>query len=251
MRALAGLSILLLVATSVGVGVRLLISWRRTRGLPELLLGGMLLLTVGVGYPGLILSSRGGDWAAPLYVVSNLAVNAGFALLFLFTWRVFRPERAWAKGLACTGLAILCVCAAWRIQDVLTGKGVRIGSEVLGASLLQTTPVIVAYLWTAWESLRYHGLMRRRVRIGLADPVVSDRFLLWGTMSLFTALGTFMNSLALAFGIDVMQSPLVLFGSSVTGCAQVVLLFLAFLPPQVYLDRVRSRAARSVRPLEA
>ena len=35
-------------------------------------------------------------------------------------------------------------------------------------------------LWGAVESLRYYALMRRRLRLGLADPLVTNRFLLWG-----------------------------------------------------------------------
>jgi hypothetical protein len=107
----------------------------------------------------------------------------------------------------------------------------------------QTSTVMVAYGWTAWESLRYHGLMRRRVRLGLADPEVSNRFLLWGLMSVFVIAGILLNTIAMARGIRVFQSPSILLASSTTGLAQAVLLVLAFLPPRFYSSWVRGRAA--------
>ena len=38
----------------------------------------------------------------------------------------------------------------------------------------------VSSLWGAAESLRYFSMMRRRAKLGLADPLVTNRFLLWG-----------------------------------------------------------------------
>jgi hypothetical protein len=37
-----------------------------------------------------------------------------------------------------------------------------------------------AYAWSAFEAFRYHGLLRRRVRVGLARPEIANRFLLLG-----------------------------------------------------------------------
>ena len=244
MQALAAAAVGLLVAVSILVGLRLLVLHRRSGAAPELLLGGMLLLSVGVGYPLLIAADRAGpQQVRPLFIISTLAVNAGFALLFAFTWRVFRAQDGWARALAGAGMLALLANAGWRCFDALTQAEIRIGSEVVGQSLLQTTPVMVAYLWTAWESLRYHGLMRRRVRLGLADVVVSDRFLLWGLMALFVAAGVLLNTVALALQVEILESPWILLGSSVTGLAQAVLLVLAFLPPRFYLSWVRGRAA--------
>jgi hypothetical protein len=242
-QALAGAAVGLLVAASIFVGLRLLRLRRQGGGAPELLLGGMLLLSVGVGYPLLIAADRAGpETVRPLFVASTLAVNAGFALLFAFTWRVFRPEERWARALAGAGVLALLANAAWRCFDAFTLAEIRIASEVVGQSLLQTTPVLFGYLWTAWESLRYHGLMRRRVRLGLADPVVCERFLLWGVMALCVAAGVLVNSVALALRTPILESPAILLASSLTGLAQALLLVLAFHPPRAYLAWVRARA---------
>jgi hypothetical protein len=243
MQALAGAAVGLLVVVSIVVGLRLLALHRRSGGAPELLLGAMLLLSVGLGYPLLIAADRAGPAAVrPLFIVSTLAVNAGFALLFGFTWRVFRPDAGWARALAGAGVLALLVNAGWRCFDALTQAEVQIAGEVVGQSLLQTTPVMGAYLWTAWESLRYHGLMQRRVRLGLADAAVADRFLLWGLMALFVTAGVLLNTVALVLRVEILESPWILLGSSATGLAQAVLLVLAFLPPRAYLGWVRARA---------
>jgi hypothetical protein len=243
MQVLAAAAVGVLVVVSIAVGLRLLALHRRGGGAPELLLGGMLLLSVGLGYPLLIAADRAGpDAVRPLFVVSTLAVNAGFALLFAFTWRVFRPGAPWARGLAGAGVLCLLVNAGLRVWDGLTQQQIRIAAEVVGESVLQTTPVMAAYLWTAWESLRYHALMRRRVRLGLADAAVSDRFLLWGLTALAVTAGVLLNTVALALQVSIFESPWVLLGSSATGLAQAVLLVLAFAPPRAYLAWVRARA---------
>jgi hypothetical protein len=243
MQALAAAAIAVLVGVSIAVGLRLLALHRRSGGTPELLLGLMLLLSVGVGYPLLIAANRAGEHAVrPIFVVSTLAVNAGFVLLFALTWRVFQPDVLWARALAGAGALTLVVNAALRCSDALSAAEVRIGSEAVAASLIQTTPVMVAYLWTAWEALRYHGLMRRRMRIGLADPAVCDRFLLWGLTSLFATAGVLLNTVALALRVEILETPWVLLASSCTGLAQAVLLVLAFAPPSAYLAWVRARA---------
>jgi len=243
MQALAAAAVALLVSVSIVVALRLLALHRRTGSAPELLLGLMLLLSVGVGYPLLIAADRAGPGSVrPLFIVSTLAVNAGFALLFAFTWRVFQPEARWARALAAAGVLALLVNGALRCWDAVVEDQIRIAGEVVAESLLQTMPVMLAYLWTAWEALRYHGLMRRRVRLGLADPAVCDRFLLWGLMALFVTAGVLLNSVALALRIEILESPWILLASSSTGLAQAVLLVLAFAPPSAYLAWVRARA---------
>jgi hypothetical protein len=109
---------------------------------------------------------------------------------------------------------------------------------------LQTGPVMVAYLWTAWESLRYHGAMRRRVRLGLADAAVSERFLLWGLMALSATAGVALNAIAIALRVPMLD-PMLLLGSSFTGLCQTLLLLLVFAPPRAYLRWVRARAVAS------
>ncbi len=158
MQAIAGAAIASLIAVPIVVAIRLLALHRRTGAAPELLLGGMLLLSVGVGYPMLIATDRvGPQWAGTFFVVSTLAINVGFSLLFVFTWRVFQSQAAWARVLTAAGVITLLATGLQRSVGVYTHGVPRVADEPLSESLLQTGPVMVAYLWTAWESLRYHG----------------------------------------------------------------------------------------------
>ena len=243
MHALAGIAIAVLVGTSILVAVRLLLLHRRTGGWPELMLGAMLLLSVGVGYPMSIAATRAGhDWAATFQGIAFVGVACGFSLLFVFTWRVFRPEARWARVLAGVGVIALLGKALHGCLQVYQSGAIDMMEMPVGEILLQTGPVIVAYLWTAFESLHYYGVMRRRVSIGLADVAVTDRFLLWGLMGLTSASGVLLNTWAVVVHVDTFHSVGVPIASSITGLLQTVFLVLAFVPPHAYVAWVRSRA---------
>ncbi len=244
MQGIAALAIGLLIVASFAVGVRLLVMHLRTGAAPELLLGGMLLLAVGIGYALMIATPRAGpESKGALQMISTFATCAGFSLLFAFTWRVFHPQEWWARIFAAAGMLTMLVAVVRRCIQVETRGVVDITQEALVDLLLQGGTVVVAYAWTAWESLRYYGMMRRRVALGLADPTVCNRFLLWGLMALAVNAGIAVNMLAFAIHVDALQTPWVLLLSSTTGLTQVLLLLLAFLPPRSYLSWVRARAS--------
>jgi hypothetical protein len=242
MQAFAALAVGLLIVASIFVGLRLVALHRRTGGAPELMLGLMLLLSVGVGYAVSITTSRmaATELTRPLHMISSLAVNAGFSLLFLFAARVFRPEAAWAKALAGAGVLILIANAVWRCWTVQAGTP-RAGNSA-AQSVIQMVPIMAAYVWTACESLRYYGLMRRRVRLGIGDAAVCDRFLLCGGMAICATSGILLNTVAVVMGVDVYNDAAVLIASSTTGLGQAALLVLAFAPPRSYLAWVETRA---------
>jgi hypothetical protein len=237
MQLFAGIAILLLIATSLVVGLRLVGQGTRQHGIPELMLGAMLVLSVGLGYPLMIAADRvEGTAARVLFVVSVALVNGGFAFLFLFTRRVFRPDAGWARVLTTAGLVALGANLVMRGLEAATQPEVKIATDAVGSSLLQIGPVLLGYCWCSAESFRYYGMMRRRLALGMGDAVVCNRFLLWGANSLAVAVGTLANGVAVVQGVDVFGSPLVLLASSTTGLSQVALLVLAFMPPGAYRE---------------
>jgi hypothetical protein len=246
MQALAAVGFGLLIGMSTFVGVRLLMLHRRTGAWPELVLAGMLLLSGGIGYPARIAADRGGpEWSGTFMVISYLSMAVAFSLLFVFTWRLFRPRETWARFLAAAGVITLVGKALHGCADVYSRGAINTGNTPLGDILLQTGPVMVAYLWTAWESLRYHDAMRRRVKFGLADVTVSDRFLLWSLMALSATSGVALNTVAIALHVDPTHSAWILFATSLSGLTEAVLLMLAFVPPSFYLNWTRARGAAS------
>ena len=180
---LAGLAVF--VGASAIVGVKILLLARRTGGLPEWTIGASLLLAGAVGggvglvpafFPGLPPRTQ-----LAFDQVSSVLNHAGFALLFLFVWRVFRPGEGWAKlffaGLI-AGLAIGAAGIAWTLEP-----GVHVSADptlVNGWAWLSLGARTLGYTWAATESFRYYGMLRKRMALGLVDTAVADRFLYWG-----------------------------------------------------------------------
>jgi hypothetical protein len=100
-----------------------------------------------------------------------------------------------------------------------------------------------AFTWGSWEAIRYYGMLRRRIPLGLADPVVANRIALWGLASGLIAFLFLVNPLAqLATGLT-QESPELSVMQSVIGLAAAVCIALAFFPPRAYLRLIESRAA--------
>jgi hypothetical protein len=173
---LVGLCVGAFTVAVLVVGTRLLWLARRTRQLPELLIG-VAFLGCGLGYLGVI-GARApalGAHAHTVHMLGRTAYSVGCAAVAVVTWRVFRPG-----GIA----PLLLVC----------GLFLGIGAGFVGDMLFEdlafrvTTPLFWAGLaaaaatfgWAALESIRYYGMLRRQRRIGLADRGVARRILLWG-----------------------------------------------------------------------
>lgn len=231
---LAGLlGFLAFAATSFVVGFRLLAIGWRTGQLPELTIGGSFVLAGGLGGLLGVIAARLevllDSPVQPVYAVSNLAVQAGVALLAFFTWRVFRPREAWARLLfqACgAGLA------ASFLGRIALGDFRADAASALAWLELGTR--IGVYSWALAETLREYAAARRRCAIGLAQPLVANRFLLWG-IGLASILAIWLYSAALrASGRSADGSWLLMAG---LGFACAGALWLAFFPPAAYRRR--------------
>jgi len=252
MQALSGIAFLLLVSCAWTVGVRMLLLARRTRALPEASLGLMLLCLMGIGYPLAIgaqaeafLGLAGARFCQGL---SNAFIDIGFAMLFVFTSRVFRAESRWAGALcvvACGTLVVHWGAAQSAIAELDSMAGAVEATRRV--ALLSLGTGIVGTVWTAFEAIHYHGLIRRRVAIGLADPVVCNRFLLWGAMGATMTFGALANVYFLETRIDVVSDPRALAVTSVVGIAQAALLYLGFSPPARYLRWVTQASPTETR----
>jgi hypothetical protein len=112
---------------------------------------------------------------------------------------------------------------------------------------MSTATLLVAlasYVWTAFESLRYWSLLRRRLALGLADPVVTNRFLLWGLVGVFSFLSVVGPTLAALAGVDSGESAFMRLTTALAGLVCSAALLLAFTPPEAYTRWLRERAPR-------
>jgi hypothetical protein len=97
-------------------------------------------------------------------------------LLAVFTRRVFRPEGAWASWLV-YGTAILLIVGVG--GSVWSGdlEGFSISSRWFWAEWAGYT---IPFAWAGVEAFAHHRRARRRLRMGLCDSLVCNRYLLWG-----------------------------------------------------------------------
>jgi hypothetical protein len=229
------------------VSLRLLGLARRTRRMPELL-AGLGLLGIGpLGFcvlmAGIILF-RGTAFGSVLRI-SGLGLQAlGFVASAIFTCRVFRPGADWARALAtaigATVLVTFFICAVRP-----THAGGMLPHQHLDAWIK-----ILCLGWGAIESLHYWRVTRKRVELGIADPLVSASFLLWGIALASGALGFLLIYAAL-----LTLQPGELLGErtqlliSACGLVTAAGLYLAFLPPKAYARRLAARAPARTAPV--
>lgn len=241
MEIFAGLSVGLLVLTALAVAIKTLRMWLRTRGLPELMLGVMLVASTVIGYPLAIVSSQiPATELSALHIASQSVFCIGYAGLLLFTMHVFRPEALWAKALSGVTMLVL-VGATFAFAEGITGDSPKKPGELAGVTVLISSAVGTAYLWTMTESFLYYRQLRLRLRLGLTEAVVANRVLLWGLMALSAGVAVVINAVATVLG-HYMAPPVVLV-SSALGLVHAGSLLFAFHPPAWYLAWVEGRGA--------
>lgn len=252
----------LVFALLVAPATRLLALGLRTRRAPEIW-GGLFFTGLALGIPlrvlGHSLAASQPEQAALCNTLGHICFAGGAAAMAVFTWRVFRRDRPWARAL-CAGvvLAIVGTTIAVVVSD-------RVNDERSVAMLATNAARLLPMTWAFAESLRYWRTMRRREALGLADPVVVDRFRLWAiwtaALSVLPAMTLSLRLLgqipwiaALAMEQDLAQSPIVLVLVRAVFLASLPIgalaLSFSFLPPERYVRWVRARSAdRSAVPI--
>ncbi|MCG8590757.1 MAG: hypothetical protein MJE66_15815 [Proteobacteria bacterium] len=223
------------------VGVRLLLLASRSGRLAEWVIAVAILGLGPLGYGQLfgarLLDDTHLQLAVWLTVAAVLSISFGAGLLDFFCWRVFRRGSNGGRVVVFVMIVLLCLSTAGdafhRMYHDLSGAGPWFW--------LAFALRIQALAWAAFESLRYWRMMRRRMQIGLADPVVTNRFLLWGVGASSACVG-FTAGLAVRAitGMSVTQFPATNLWVSVLSTISAVAIWLAFFPPPAYLRRVRA-----------
>jgi hypothetical protein len=239
-------------AIALVVGARLVLLSLRTGEHPERLLGLGVMLTAALGYGCMMIGVIGRQGAADPSAFGWTAITGlGWALHDLgvvcqlaFVVAVFRPDERWARVLACGMAALLWFSLA---GFGATG-GFRAGA-VLSNWYWAGFLVIGSYQgWMALESFRYWGMMRRRTRLGLADPLVTNRFLLWGVAALCALAAIWTVNIpgfaGVALGSD--QAPglqaMSMLLAAVFGTTTVATYWFTFFPPGWYRERLAATA---------
>jgi len=232
---------------SLTVGIRMLRLAQRSRRAPELYLG-LGLLGLALGLPILGASGVGrqpvGGVNLPLLAAGFATLSLGLTSLFAFTWQAFRPSAGWAAALVALASAVLLVISAGAVHAIATADP-EMASNVAGGAWLVAVrgPMTLGFLWAAVESSLQYRMARRRQALGLGDPVVANRFLIWSSTSLLTATTNVVSAVLQAQGLGPLNSPLGASLLAVGGGTSALLICLVFMPPARYVELVRRRAA--------
>lgn len=224
------------LATITTVGLRLIVLARRNRALPELLLGASLLVggtfgavTEATGMSGEVYFDA--RVAGGLIAAGKAMGIVGFLCQALFIRMVFRPTAGWAGGLVG---AIVCGLLGTYSAFALAGTFAT-GVMPVSIFLLELCVRCVGSVWLIAESIRYYGLMRRRVALGLADPMVTDRFRLWAVAAIagLVLLATSVPPVIWPAG-DSRWLELLIPVFALSGVVSSGTYLLAFFPPAFY-----------------
>jgi hypothetical protein len=245
------------------VGGRLVKLARTTPAGPELWLAGYFLLAafMGMGLSNFVYMSWADaslalpdDIGAVLNALYLFGVTSGMACLYVFTWRTFRANSGWARRL------VLAVTALMLVGYVTMGWVGDFTLKLVPGAAYWTTWVLrtSVFLWLAIESLHYWGLQRRRMRLGLAEPLIANRFLLWGIWSATMLSMGQLDPLArfwyvTQFGaeggfVPELGRPMVLMivtASSAAGILVMTTVYLTFFPTTAFRRWIERRAASS------
>jgi len=232
---------------SLVVGVRLLALARRTRRFPEYALSAALLLLNAVGYPVMLaavgLERLGQPGVALVFFFALSAMFAGVSMNYFFTWRVFRSDAPWALA--------LCVVGTWLMLAPSGAIAAHVEMHSIDAGI-QSAPVwcftviaavLVTYAWTAVESLHYYLNSRRRLRLGLVEAPVCNRFFLWALASGAWFFCTALAAVVLVRGLNPLGDAFFTVSIGAGGLVNSVAMVLCFMPPQRYLAWLTRRAA--------
>lgn len=228
------------VAWSFFLGGRLLWLGGRARRLPELAIGVAFVASGGAGFALQIAAQAPGALspgaADAAMAAGKLCVQLGVACQALFTWRVFQPHRAWARALfAGFGLALAGVSAGYAASG-------NLGDHTYSGPWfwLEAAVQLPALAWGALESLRYYARMRRRLALGLADPVVTNRFLLWGVAIGAGVVAAAVGPLIHALGVESPYTPALLGLAGFVALLSAGGYWLTFFPPAAYVGWLRT-----------
>lgn len=252
LQALAGTANLVYLVVAFRLALHLL---RRVRGpaqLPELLLGLHFLGAMGLGYlllvTGMVLVLEA--VAQPVLISGLIGTGYAVTIAGLMATLVFNVHVFHRRDRGAVAMAVALSLAMWTgWVGYGLGGGFAHGRYEGFWAWFQCGAIVAANLWVAGEPLLYHSRMRRQARLGLAEPLLADRFLLWGlgslSRTLMATLGGF-ASLVLASGAETaaLLSGAILIFASCCGLFTSATYWLTFFPTPRYEQWVARRYAK-------
>jgi hypothetical protein len=170
----------------VAVGIYLLQTASHENGDPSFFLGLALLFNgFSFGFSEFPFIAGTDQFQESLTFISRICSAGCSVSIALFAWRVFRSHSRWGgfavgldAALIATGLTISALEGDWEGYSPLSYKGFW----------LEWAGHTAAFLWLSIESFGQYRVARRRIPLGLIDPILCNRYFLIG---FYTALASF------------------------------------------------------------
>ena len=169
------------------LGVRLTRLGIRTRSATEWLLG-LTFLIWSLSYALWVASAAWHGQAgleSQLLIISGSANKLGIVGFAFFPLLAFRRESIWAKWLV-AAVAICLIVGTAGSSWVGDPEGLKPLTNVWW--WFEWVGEITPAIWIGVEGLHHYGMSRPRVRLGLCEPIVAHRYLLWGIAGVFWTL---------------------------------------------------------------
>jgi hypothetical protein len=217
------------------VGVRLYRLSRRSGQLPEFLIAATFLFWA-LSYPlydipyAIVRSDELIPAVCSYASLITLAVgNAAFAF---FIRSVFRPDARWATWLAA---AIAVSLVAGVAGSAWVGDWVGINPLANPWYWLKDFGSFAPSIWMAAEGFAQYFKARRRLKLGLCEPMACNRFLLWGIAGvLWMILEVILTANDFALALTGQWSELLNFGVALFEVVPISIVWLVFFPPEFY-----------------
>jgi hypothetical protein len=175
-----------------------------------------------------------------LNFAGRVCVIPSVVIFTLFTWRVFRPTERWGGWLV-WGMAILLVIGV---------GGSAMGGDWEGFSIsngwfwLEWVGYTLPFGWASSEAFAQYRQARRRLDLGLCEPLVCNRYLLW---ALFGAMQASLSLVLLPqYANYETTSQFTAMWDALYGAIEItslVMIGLVFLPPAFYQRWINGNAS--------
>ena len=175
-------------AVALVAGSRLTALARKEGGLgPSGLAAGMIFVG-GAGLLAITVGEHLGrtSLATVVAVGGEVAMRTGIGGLLVFVPWVFHPGRPWARVAAAGGISLLAASLAW---DYASQTHWSLYDTSLPSYAASQLAIAVPFTWAMAETGIQWRRSRRQLRLGIGDPVISNRFQLWAAAcGCFTAI---------------------------------------------------------------
>ncbi len=230
-----------LIGTLV-LGARLVAAGIRNRATPELTYGaalcvsgmGSIIRVVVYGIVGVSEDTRSAVIFASCFSVGTVAImTTGIRL-------IYHPRSRWPWALQASIVALSLV-GTFHIATSPIAIQVRPFEQ-----LLNDVASTCMLIWGAAEGFAYWGKLRRRLELGLVEPLVVERFRVWGLgFAVGACASATLWATPLLMGVRIIDIWWISTAANLMLVAMTVLTWIAFYPPERYRRWVEARMPAS------